>query len=533
MSSVAQCFSNPELLSQDSISKLSSEYAETVPFKHAVLDNLFNDELLRNVRMECLTQLHATLKETDIYKVWQTGDLKNIDGLDNDEKEKLKHLMQLRACLYSEQFRSFISSVTGCGELAGDKFDLSVNVYRDGGHLLCHDDVIGTRRIAYIIYLTNPDEPWKESQGGQLELYAVKPGTNQPEHSPCKTVGPVWNRLAMFNVVPGTSFHSVREVVNSEMHRVSITGWLHRPETEIEADRQEEERPEEVSHSCEMNGSEFRPFESIDSASEDITLTEEDCEYLSKYLNKTYLNGKTLGKVAASLAEQGSLQLHKFFRPEFFKKISKALPAADKKDGLSNAGLFKNLKIDYSAGVRPGWEVVGTPYKCRFTTITDEVKASSECEVMHEIFDFMNSEAFGKLVGALTQMSLVSRRGIIRRFRPGLDYTMAVGVPQEDAIIVDAFWTYVHSEDLWSAGDVGGYTCYMFPDAQNEDAAMYRVADEGEEDNTICITPVPNALSLVVRGGDMMKFTKYVSRKAPGSRWEAAFEFVAEADNEH
>jgi Rps23 Pro-64 3,4-dihydroxylase Tpa1-like proline 4-hydroxylase len=52
--------------------------------------------------------------------------------------------MRLRDALYSQQFRSFVQSVTGCGELSG-KTDCSCNVYAKGGHLLCHDDVIGTR----------------------------------------------------------------------------------------------------------------------------------------------------------------------------------------------------------------------------------------------------------------------------------------------------------------------------------------------------------------------------------------------------
>ena len=37
-----------------------------------------------------------------------------------------------------------MQAITGCGELS-DKTDCSCNVYAKGGHLLCHDDVIGTR----------------------------------------------------------------------------------------------------------------------------------------------------------------------------------------------------------------------------------------------------------------------------------------------------------------------------------------------------------------------------------------------------
>jgi Rps23 Pro-64 3,4-dihydroxylase Tpa1-like proline 4-hydroxylase len=43
----------------------------------------------------------------------------------------------------------------------------------EGCHLLCHDDVIGTRRVSYIIYLTDPDEEWLKEDGGALELYPL------------------------------------------------------------------------------------------------------------------------------------------------------------------------------------------------------------------------------------------------------------------------------------------------------------------------------------------------------------------------
>jgi len=37
-----------------------------------------------------------------------------------------------------------------------------------GDHLLMHDDVIGTRIISFIVYLT--DSPWTKEDGGLLEL---------------------------------------------------------------------------------------------------------------------------------------------------------------------------------------------------------------------------------------------------------------------------------------------------------------------------------------------------------------------------
>jgi Rps23 Pro-64 3,4-dihydroxylase Tpa1-like proline 4-hydroxylase len=41
---------------------------------------------------------------------------------------------------------------------------------------LNHDDVIGTRAVSFIIYLTDPDEPWTAEDGGALELYPLVEG---------------------------------------------------------------------------------------------------------------------------------------------------------------------------------------------------------------------------------------------------------------------------------------------------------------------------------------------------------------------
>jgi hypothetical protein len=52
-----------------------------------------------------------------------------------------------------------------------------------GGHLLNHDDVIGTRAVSFIIYLTDPDDPWAAADGGALELYPLVEGEQHVVHS--------------------------------------------------------------------------------------------------------------------------------------------------------------------------------------------------------------------------------------------------------------------------------------------------------------------------------------------------------------
>lgn len=53
-------------------------------------------------------------------------------------------MIKLRQAIYSPEFRAFVSEITGCPTLV-DRTDCSSNLYAQGCHLLCHDDVIGTR----------------------------------------------------------------------------------------------------------------------------------------------------------------------------------------------------------------------------------------------------------------------------------------------------------------------------------------------------------------------------------------------------
>jgi prolyl 3-hydroxylase /prolyl 3,4-dihydroxylase len=62
-------FADGVLSDPGNIQKLHTIYTANEPFKYCVLDKLFQDGLLRNVKDECLKELSFTEKETDIYKV--------------------------------------------------------------------------------------------------------------------------------------------------------------------------------------------------------------------------------------------------------------------------------------------------------------------------------------------------------------------------------------------------------------------------------------------------------------------------------
>ncbi|CCO26525.1 hypothetical protein BN14_00550 [Rhizoctonia solani AG-1 IB] len=60
----------PGLLDEANVTGLNAQYAESGPYKHAVVPSLFSDDLLKAVKNEILENVRFTEKETDIYKVY-------------------------------------------------------------------------------------------------------------------------------------------------------------------------------------------------------------------------------------------------------------------------------------------------------------------------------------------------------------------------------------------------------------------------------------------------------------------------------
>lgn len=66
-----------DLFEDSNITRLHSAYGDSTPFKYAVVEKLFQEDLLRAVKDECLSELSFTEKETDIYKVLSLSRVSN------------------------------------------------------------------------------------------------------------------------------------------------------------------------------------------------------------------------------------------------------------------------------------------------------------------------------------------------------------------------------------------------------------------------------------------------------------------------
>lgn len=539
----------PSLLSDESRRSLKNAYTASTPYPHCVIPDICNPDLLRRVRDEIIENVEATYKETDLFKMLQTGDLANMDKLDSESAAKLPTVRALRDAIYSLKFRQFISDVTGCGDLS-DKTDCACNIHPFGGHLLCHDDVIGDRRISYIIYLTDPDDAWKAEDGGALELYPeVQGAPNTPDIIPTTTALPTWNTMAMFQVLPGRSFHSIQEVFTSEKPRMSIQGWFHAPVPPTDAARATLSQLQ--AHPGEDDVvDKFTPFHQPCPPSPDAPLSPEDLSVLSSWLNPVYLNADDKGvqKIRACFKEDGSVQLHNFLSAEKASVIAQAIAAADAADALGGGHMPR-----YTAGIEVekdkegGWEAVGPCHKQRYLRFTGTFNSSTTTttaagtagsllqRIQTELF---SSPAFARFINKLIDIPLTHYRTEVRRFRPGLDYTVAhYGCvtldPRLDAVLCFVSSSEEGMAQAWECGEMGGYEAYVLADeGEDKPAEVYRGGGDEEGGGVLNVGPSFNCLSLVLRDEGLMRFVKYLSAQAPGSRWDVSGVYVPEDDSD-
>lgn len=655
MAGVADSF-RPNVLKDAFIEQKHEEYEKSEPYHHAVVDGLINDDLLRAARNEILEELHFTEKETDIYKVNQTGDLANLDGLPEAEAQRLKAVLQVRNAIYSEKFRSWIQRVTGCGPLSAKKKDMSINDYRQGCHLLNHDDVISTRRVSYILYLPDPDQEWKPEWGGALELYPVKKA-HIPEDTPSLMIPPRWNQYTLFAVQPGHSFHSVEEVVHPTNNRLSISGWFHRPQPGEPGYSQEEEDREvqaEKGFSSLANITSEKwtsPFEEYVDSEPPLPgspIPSEHLRFLAHFLNPAYLMAKTQATLFEKFGDDSHLLLSEFLRPDIAEVLEKSLRKKDEDDHLVWWTRADDEKISFDAvQIQPHavgtaqakqpsdedrrWTLAGPPHRERFATLEDTCTpgsaapvdytssaspmpplTSSASDLLHCLTHVLfPSVAFRHFIANVTQLIPLAGRPIrARRFRPGLDYTLA---RSDDETVLDLTLTLTPDvvasakkamrqtgkpkglagkrakttpaslskgalsktdvgklEAMWEAGDIGGWECYLAPHEGEEDPAVYQSAssrrqreqaeaqaqdaemdagdangdeddeemdedDEDEEEDDdfdgvlLNVTPSYNTLLIVLRDEGVMRFVKYLSASAGGSRWDISAEYTVGA----
>ncbi|KAK4686987.1 prolyl 3-hydroxylase /prolyl 3,4-dihydroxylase, partial [Tremellales sp. Uapishka_1] len=543
-----------QIPSEEIVHSYHEKYEASTPYKHAVIGGLLSDELLEGVVEESRTYgvrgEEGSLpgwgweqKETDIYKIQQTPDLSSLttEHLPDETLAALPQLTKLKQSLYSEEFRSFVRQVTGCGPLSGKRSDASVGLYTQGSHLLLHDDSISTRLISYILYLPNsppsaPEDPeanlvpsangkfhkgWNRAWGGALELYPVEngeeagvPGVKKLAEVPVK-----WGQIVFFEVKPGRSYHAVEEVIVGDgRQRLGISGWFHRPVEGEEgyAPLDPSAVKEDLSSLAQITSAPSLPLATYDS-DPPAGLTPSHISFLAPFLAPSYLTAATLEKLSGQFVAASEIVLHNFLHPVLASKLKHETQSRDQKDYSSELLPAQDL------GEGQGWTIQGPSSKHRYLSLSST--ASTSTPTLQSILStLIPSEAFRAWLSVVSSLAPIGYRAEARRFRRGLDYTLAAGEERGGEARLDVWlgatwWADVEggSDEEDELVENGGWEAYVATPEEGEDPAVYqsRAArpapeeqkeNEEEKDRSVEATKGPEAGPSISIGGQELEF---------------------------
>ncbi|XP_064605559.1 prolyl 3-hydroxylase OGFOD1-like [Liolophura sinensis] len=453
----------------------------SVPFKCCELKNFIEEDgYLKRLKQD-LESLKFFPKNNDLYKFHQSDDLKTVSH------QSIQHL---RKILFTD-FRAWLISVTDI--LLDDTVDMSCSLYRSTDTLLCHDDELEGRRIAFIFYLV---PPWTPEDGGSLDLFGVD-DNGQPSDI-VKSISPEWNKLVFFEVTP-VSFHQVSEVLTEEKCRLSVSGWFHGPPID---------RPQ--------------PHSEVPSPLEPCLTVDEQLFY--QWINPQYLDINVQSEIQDRFETESEIELQDFINPQMYESLlevlkNRSLPWA--KRGPPNKrcyyqldpGSYPSVLVNCVQFFRSDAMFVVlsnlTGLSLHELVMSDEEGEEKSTEQPHapgangEKEDKSDeqpgaSAANGKVGGRqLNEGAGPCCRGEVRCWRPGCYTLMAdTDLCETAEFALDARY-FIGCTD-WQT-QYGGYTSYI-------------VKDEDEE--LLTVNPFPNSLALVYRDCDTMQFIKHINHTA-------------------
>ena len=188
------------------LAKLHKQYSAAKPFPHIAVKQFLPPAEFKKLRAAFGKQQFQR-KDADLFSFSQTHDLYTI---------KDKTIKGFLKFLNSKEVHDMITTTTHVKTKRG-KVDASGFIYEPTDYLLCHDDGISSRKVAYIFYLNT----LSARNGGALALFSSK---NHKPFKKVKRITPKENTLLIFPVTR-KSHHEVEEVLNGK--RMTITGWFH------------------------------------------------------------------------------------------------------------------------------------------------------------------------------------------------------------------------------------------------------------------------------------------------------------------
>ncbi|XP_017887076.1 prolyl 3-hydroxylase OGFOD1 [Ceratina calcarata] len=193
------------------------------PFRVCRISNFISSEEVMEEIKNDLLDIRTRRNSIDLYQFEQTDDFASFDA------ENIKLLYDA----FQTDFATWLEENTKI-EL-NKMIDMSSSSYYDTDFLLCHDDNLGDRRIAYVLYIS---KQWTEEDGGTLDLFDTD--EDGLPRDVVKSLVPEYNSIVFFEVVDN-SYHQVAEIISPDKSRWSINGWFHGPKQSTKQPRPEME----------------------------------------------------------------------------------------------------------------------------------------------------------------------------------------------------------------------------------------------------------------------------------------------------
>ncbi len=205
-------------------------YSEAIPYPHAVIDGLFDEDVLNKV----LASFENLERSPGLTNTFKTTEVK-FSSVRGDSAQNLACKEFLRY-LNSSNFIDFLQKLTGIKEpLIPDPHFIGAGLHliKKGGFLKVHADfakhteTLLDRRVNVLIYLNHG---WDKSYGGNFEMW-------DDQVTKCmKSVEPIFNRTVIFNTTDYT-YHGHPDPLScpSDIYRKSIALYYYsngRPEAE-------------------------------------------------------------------------------------------------------------------------------------------------------------------------------------------------------------------------------------------------------------------------------------------------------------
>lgn len=256
------------------------------PFKICRISNFLRDEsIIENLKSELEQHNHVRMV-IDLHQFEKSVDLSS--AIDKCIQRLNK---SFRTDLVSWMKRNTDIELNGVVSMSSAR-------YYNTDYLLCHDDNMDDRRIAYIFYLT---DNWSEKDGGALDLFDTD--EEGLPRNVVKSLIPEYNSLVFFEVV-NNSYHQVAEVLTDKC-RWSINGWFHGP---LKEDFHKSPRCEPAKTFVEPNSTEVNLHDWI---SDDYLVPsimkeiQEDVQVTSCTFLKGFLEESVYQQIANDLTSEG------------------------------------------------------------------------------------------------------------------------------------------------------------------------------------------------------------------------------------